>query len=224
MPNKRGRRGRRSRNPGTCSIVQNLTSSPWRHIRFSLEVDSKVGAWGRLTNSSIAKALHTHLGFAPSSSQYLEIRYERVSVRRMSPGTALSMRLYRIESSFTQDSKVAVMSEVESYASSSIHYAQCSLFWDAVSQKTPLTVDEVQPVMALYSHLGTDVVCVVMMSLWYRHASTPFENEPTGRIQLDYENVALEQATAQTELQKFQQDGIVGRDWFSVSQSQVPRL
>lgn len=176
---------------GRVSNFTNIYSSPWRRVSFTIEIDASFNIWGRVTNDTIQKSLCDHLGFTPKSENYIEVRYLSICARRMRPGTALALRIYRIESNYSaadNKSSVAVIKEVESYASNSFAFPTCSLSWDKVSRFTPLLAKEKQPLFALFPHITdgeplANALCLTKMTVLYRHASTPFEQdaEPTIR-------------------------------------------
>lgn len=160
-----------------------VNSSPWRRIVFTIETDASFNTWGRVTNDAFIAKLQDHLGFKATPG-YLEVRYISVKTRRLRAGTALAMRIYRIESDRAGDaSKYAVIKEQESYSANSFAYPYCSLVWDKVSQTTPLVDTEKQAVLALYPHIlggeGNNAAVVLSMTILYRHAATPFETEPS---------------------------------------------
>lgn len=177
----RRRNGRRNKTSKLGHFeVTNINSSPWRNIVFTLQIESTIGAWGRLNSDALVQGLYSHLGFTPTSTSYLEVRYQKVEARRQEAGTALSMRLYRVEATHpTVEGTVAVVKAVESWSVNSISFPRCVLSWDSVSRLTPLTAKETQSVLALYSHLGTVKTVLLVLQVLYRHAATPFEHEPT---------------------------------------------
>lgn len=194
--NASGRRRRGNRRPVGArtfqNVLTNLVSSPWRPITFTVELAAPVGSWGRIKNPSIVKALESHLGFTPTNENYLEVRYKCVSLRRQEAGTALSLRLYRVENSPTSSNTnpVAVESEVESYATSSIAFPHCYLAWSRFSSAIPITAKEDCPIFAIYPHLGvSSEVVLAVVKMWYRHAATPFESEDTRSVKLTVEAV-----------------------------------
>lgn len=185
---RNGRRRNRRRLRGNRGF-SNIVSSPWRRITFTLEVDASFNTWGRVKNTEILKGLNVHLGFKPESELYLEARYISIQARRQRAGTALSLRLYRVEpDKAAVDTSYAVIREVESYATNAFAYPTCRLSWDRVSRCTPLLQTEVQPVFALYPHIvagepNNNAVTVCSITLLYRHAATPFETDsPSTRI------------------------------------------
>lgn len=179
---------KKARKPNTKMVTRsftNIINSPWRRITFTIEAEGKIGSWLRVQNDQIAKALYTHLGFKATSDNYLEIKHHTVTVRRMEPGTAIALRVYRIESHTQGDlGSPSVTRSVESYSSSSVTYPVATLTFDKISQGTPLQAGEFQPVYAFYQHEGKNNEVLMKLTLSYRHAETPFEQEVFHKLSL----------------------------------------
>ncbi len=176
--NNTSRRKARNQDAFTRTVrsFTNIRSSPWRTLNFTVLIQTDPGRWGAVPNHQIFQALYDHLGISTGSNRYLEIKYQRVTVRAGSPGTALGLRVYRVPSS--KDEVPNVTMSVESYASSSVAYAVTSLNMDAVSKKTPIDGDNTAPIFAVFPHFGEAKDHVAKIKLAYRHMEVPAK-EPT---------------------------------------------
>lgn len=179
---------KKARTPNTRMVTRsftNIKNSPWRRISFTIEAEGKIGSWLRVQNDQIAKALYTHLGFKATSDNYLELKHHSVTVRRSEPSTAIALRVYRIESHTSGDlGSPSVTKSVESYSSSSVAFPVATLSFDKISQGTPLQAGEFQPVFAFFQHEGKNNEVLMKVTVSYRHAETPFEQEVFHKLSL----------------------------------------
>lgn len=121
-------------------------------------------------------ALYQHLGFTPTTNNYLEVRYHSVVARNNTAGSALALRVYRLGADI--DTKANTTASAESYAATSVSYPNCRLTFDSVTQVTPVMASEKDAVVAVYPHMSpAESVIVLKMTVSYRHAETPFEDE-----------------------------------------------
>jgi hypothetical protein len=173
----------------------NVNTSPWNALTFFVQIALPADSWANLSNDSLQRALYEHLGFTPLGARFLEVRYRSLEAVVNQPEVLLALRLYRIETTFSADTKVNVMMSRESQPTNTISFARVKGTWDHVSQSTPLTSEEPTSIAAFYC--GDAISARLKLSVLYRHAESP--TVPTRlavKLISPFEKLAEQQHTA----------------------------